>query len=148
MSEGQTQTKPKTTDNGSGPQNAIATLADLRDKDRFQFKESILEIPELGGAKIVLRSLSVREREMLPGLEDIKETDDKGKRTKAAIRAAAETYSVLVHEPKLSAEDWESFLGDWPTEGYDRVSRAYGEMIGESDEEAREARAAFPGEDS
>lgn len=117
---------------------------DLADRTRFRFREVVLEVPEIGG-NLTLKSLSVREREMLPDPTELLEVDDLGERTQAAIKNAAQVFSVIVAEPRVSAEVAEQFLGDWPAEAFDRVTAAYGELVG-SNEEVDLAAKEFPDE--
>ena len=134
------------TDQASIPSNGhrpeILSVDDLADRTRFRFREEVLEVPEIGG-KLVLKSLSVREREMLPNPEDLEEKDDKGERTKQALHNAAEVFAVIVAEPKVTVEQAEAFLGDWPAEAFDRVTGAYGKLVG-TEEEVQAAAAEFP----
>jgi hypothetical protein len=121
------------------------TASDLRDRSRFQFREEELELPELGGS-VLLRSLSVEEREMLPDPTLLSEIDDKGERTQAAIKASAETFSLIVADPKVSAGEALEFLSEWPAEAFDKITQAYGRLVGDAEEE-RAAYAEFPGPD-
>jgi len=127
-------------ENGGGPRRL--TVEDLANRTRFRFREEELEVPEIGGT-LVLKSLSVREREMLPDAEELQETDDAGQRTQQAIRNAAQVFAVIVAQPKVSPEEAEQFLGDWPAEAFDRVTAAYGELVGNREEE-KAAAAEFP----
>lgn len=109
----------------------------LADRTRFRFKEEVLEIPELGGS-IKLKSLSVEEREALPGLVD--EDDESAN----AVAKLAQVFSVIVAEPKVTPEEAEKFLGDWPAEALDRIVAKYGELTGNKEEE-QAAAAEFQG---
>jgi len=126
----------------NGASGRKLTKADLADRTRFRFREQELEIPELDGT-ITLKSLSVREREMLPDPGVLKEIDDEGQRTERALQNAATVFSCIVADPDLSAEEAAEFLGDWPSEAFDRVTAAYSELIG-GEEEQKAASAEFP----
>jgi len=115
-------------DNGK-PSRKRLSAEELADRTRFKFREEELEIPEIGGS-IVLKTLSVREREQLPDPVDLTEVDDLGERTRKAIRSAAETFAVIVVEPNVTVEQAEKFLGDWPAEAFDRISEAYAKLVG------------------
>jgi DnaJ-domain-containing protein 1 len=118
------------------------SVDELADRARFRFREEELEIPEVGGS-IVLKSLSVREREMLPDPTELLEVDDVGERTKRAIKNAAQVFSVIVAEPEVTPEQAEEFLGDWPADAFDRVTSAYGDLVGGKEDE-KAAASAFP----
>jgi len=120
----------------------MLSAADLADRSRFDFRYEVVELPEIGG-KIKLKSLSVEEREMLPDLRKLSEEDDVGKRTEGAIKAAAFTFALIVAEPKVTAEEAEKFLGDWPAKAYDRVNEAYDKLLGGGEEE-KAAYREFP----
>jgi hypothetical protein len=128
------------TSNGK-PRPGRLSLEDLADRTKFRFREETLEIPEIGGT-IQLRSLSVKEREDLPNPGELAEVDDKGERTKRAVRAAAETFSIIVSDPKVTADQAEQFLGDWPVEAFDRITAAYAKLVG-SEEEITQAADRF-----
>lgn len=126
--------------NSNGHQ--VLSAEDLANKTRFKFREEELELPQIGG-KIVLKSLSVREREELPDPVDLSEVDDRGERSQRAINSAAQVFAVIVSEPKVTVEQAEQFLGDWPADAFDAVTEAYGRMVGNK-EEAAAAAAEFP----
>lgn len=134
MSEGTPSSNGKT----------VLSAEQLADRSRFKFRDTTLEIPEIGGS-VVLKSLTVRERESLPDISDsdVMDTDDRGKRTKKAIKNSAIAFSIIVKEPDVTAEQAEEFLGDWPAEALDRITVAYRELVGNK-EEAAAATAEFP----
>jgi hypothetical protein len=134
---------PPVEPNGAEPKRL--TKDQLADRTRFKFREQELEIPEIGGS-LVLKSLSVRERELLPDPEALGKIDDEGKRTEQALRDAGLVFSCIVSEPEVTPEEASEFLADWPAEAFDRVTKAYGELIG-TEEEARTAREEFPDRD-
>jgi len=123
--------------------SGILSADDLADRTRFRFREEAVEIPEIGG-KVVLKSLSVREREMLPDASELSEVDDLGKRTEKALQNAAQTFSVIVVDPKIDPDGWAKFIGDWPAEAFDRITAAYGELVG-TEGEVQAAADEFPG---
>jgi hypothetical protein len=135
MSEGTNQ-------NGGG----MLSAEQLADKTRFRFRESVLDLTDTIGGKITLKSLSVREREELPDAVDLTEVTDTGERTQKAISSAAQVFAVIVSEPKVTVEQAEQFLGDWPAEAFDAVTAAYGQMVGNR-EEAKAAAGEFPATD-
>lgn len=137
MSEG---TSESTSSKSNG--HRVLSAEDLANKTRFKFREEELELPQIGG-KIVLKSLSVREREELPDPVDLSEVDDRGERSQRAINSAAQVFAVIVSEPKVTVEQAEQFLGDWPADAFDAVTEAYGRMVGNK-EEAAAAAAEFP----
>lgn len=122
--------------------NKVLSAEELADKTRFKFREETLDLPGIQG-KIVLKSLSVREREELPDPVDLTEVTDRGERTKQAIESAAKVFAVIVAEPRVTAEQAAKFLGDWPAEAFDAVTEAYGDMVGNK-EEAKAAAGEFP----
>src|SRR4051794_4712751 len=91
----------------------VATAEQLAERTRFKFREETLEIPEIG-LSVILKSLSVRERESLPDPSDLSEVDDKGERTQRAIQSSAEVFAVIVAQPKVPVEQAVEFLPDWP----------------------------------
>jgi hypothetical protein len=128
----------------SAMQKKTLSADDLADRTRYRFREEVLEVPELGGS-IVIRSLTVRQREALPSPLELMEIDDEGKRTEAAMDAAGTTFAQIIAEPKLTEEQARSFIGDWPAEAYDRVTEAYRKLVGDDEEEVVQAAAAeFP----
>jgi hypothetical protein len=129
--------------NGDAPRRL--TKEQLADRTRFRFREQELEIPEIGGT-ITLKSLSVREREMLPDPAALAEIDDEGKRTEESLRNAGQVFACIVADPKVTPEEAAAFLADWPAEAFDRVTAAYGELIG-TEEETKAASAEFPNRD-
>lgn len=121
-------------ENGRAP----LTKEALADRSRFQFKHEELELPEIGGY-IVLKTLSVAERDSLPDLVDKDGEPDVSTPKLAAIFAAA------VAEPKLTAAEAEEFLGAWPAAALDKVIEKFGELAG-GEKEQSAAAGAFPGE--
>lgn len=132
MSEGTPSSNGKT----------VLSAEQLADRSRFKFRDTTLEIPEIGGS-IVIKSLTVRERESLPDISDVMDTDDRGKRTRKAIKNSAIAFSIIVKEPDVTAEQAEEFLGDWPAEALDRLTVAYRDLVGNK-EEAAAASGEFP----
>jgi hypothetical protein len=129
--------------NGHSPR---LSAADLADKTRFQFRESVLDLPELGGS-ITLKTLSVREREVLRApIEEAQERNESGDPTEAAIKSAGKVFSTITVDPKVTPDEAAAFIGDWPVEAFDRVTEAYAELIG-SREEEKAAYAEFQEED-
>ncbi|RPH37044.1 MAG: hypothetical protein EHM90_00405 [Chloroflexi bacterium] len=146
MSEGvpAPQTDPRTVgepSNGDGPM--FLSASQLADRSRFKFRTKVVDLPEIGG-KIEIRSLTIAEREQLPTLADMKDIDDKGERTEHAVASAAETFSVIVSNPEVSAAQAKEFLGSWPAEAFDRVVEEFGELVADGKEEQRIARDEFP----
>lgn len=119
------------------PDLPIATAEDLRNTAKFRFKTETLPIPEVG-VSLVLRSLSIRQREDLPDIDPEADVT-----TEETIAKLAETFSIIVHQPKVTAEEAQVFLGDWPAEALDRLMVAYVQMQGSKEEEAV-AYGAFP----
>jgi len=118
------------------------TAEELADRTRFRFREKVLDIPELGG-EITLKTLSVREREILRApVEEAAGKTDEGDPTEAAIEAAAKVFSLIVLEPNVTEEEATGFLGDWPVEAFDRITDAYADLIG-SREDEKAAYAEF-----
>jgi hypothetical protein len=134
--------------NGAGPDvdGDFSTFEELCDETRFQFSTDVLEIPEVQ-ARLLLRTLSVEERESLPGIAELMEEDKSGNRTEKAIKASAMTFSVIVHKPKLTPEQAEQFIGKWPAAAFDRLSTAYRKLVGDAEEESA-AYATFPGDEA
>jgi hypothetical protein len=129
-----------------GNGHRILTAEDLANKVRFKFRETELDLTDKGvPGIIVLKSLTVREREQLPDPVDLTEVDDRGERTRRALESAGEVFALIVAQPKVTAEAAAEFLGDWPTEAYDAISEAYGSMVGNR-EEAQAAAGEFPKE--
>lgn len=125
-----------------GTGSRVLSAADLADKTRFKFREHEIEVPELDG-NLVLRSLTVAERESLPDPAELEELDDEGERTEKAMEATAKVFSIIVAEPKVSFEQARDFIPTWPAEALDRVTAAYRLFVGNK-EEVTAAGAEFP----
>jgi hypothetical protein len=121
-----------------GNGRAPLTKEALADRSRFQFRSEELELPELDGF-VVLKALSVEERDNLPDL-----TDDAGN-PDVSIGKLAAIFAAAVDQPKLTAEEAEEFLGSWPASALDRVIEKFGEIAGNETERSAAARE-FPGE--
>lgn len=115
--------------------NGRLTKEQLAEKTRFRFKEQTLELPELGGS-IVLKSLTVGEREALPDLTDADGKPDAG------IPKIAALFAAIVADPKVTTQEAEEFLPGWPAEALDALLVAYGKLAG-TEEEAAAAAAEF-----
>ena len=110
---------------------ALLSKEQLKDKARYQFKSTEVDLPELGGS-VKVRTLSVKERNALPELVEI---DDQGRvKSIASVDDLAETFATLVSEPKLTVEEAKSFLGDLPATAYDRVQTEFAKLLGTEDD--------------
>lgn len=121
-----------------GNGRAPLTKEALADRSRFQFRSEELELPELDGY-VVLKSLSVEERDNLPELTDKDGNPD------VSIGKLAAIFAAAVDQPKLTPAEAEEFLGSWPATALDRVIEKFGEIAGNETERSAAARE-FPGE--
>jgi hypothetical protein len=112
------------------------TKEQLADKSRYQFKDQEVDIPELGGS-VLVKTLSVAERDALPDL-----TDKDGK-PNATVGKLAQLFVGVVCDPKLSLDEAKAFLGDLPATALDRVVEAFGELVG-TKEDADKTVREFP----
>lgn len=119
-----------------GNGRAPLTKEELADRARFQFREQEVELPELDGY-VVLRALSVEEREALPDLVDKDGNPDLSTDNLAAVFAAA------LKTPELSTAEAKEFVKDWPAAALDRVITAFGDLNG-TREEQKAAAGTFP----
>lgn len=119
--------------NGRAP----LTKEALADRSRFQFRKEELELPELDGF-VVLKALSVEERDELPDLTDKDGNPD------VSIPKLAAIFAAAVAEPDVTAKEAEVWLGGWPASALDRVIEKFGEIAG-NEEERSAAAGEFPG---
>jgi hypothetical protein len=118
----------------------ILTEEEIADTSRYQFAEEELYLPELGGS-IVIRPMTVEQRQKLPSMRD------EDGNFKPTLKTMAASFAALVVNPKLTPEKAEKFIGKLPTTAYDAVQMKLAELIG-STEEARATRKEFrPAED-
>lgn len=113
---------------------------DLKRHESFEFKEEEVEVPGLGGGTILVRSLSVEQREELQKNQPEKEED-------WTLRNTAQLFSIVVADPDVTPEEAEEFLAKWPGEALDSVLAKFTEMMGQSPEETRDAAGEFPDQD-
>jgi hypothetical protein len=125
-------------ENGSG-ELPLATKEDLADTGKFQWKRERLELPEIGSA-IMLKTLSVEERDALPELSDADGNPD------GSIPKLAAVFAAVVETPKLTKQEAEATLRKWPAEALDKVLVEFGKLAG-GEEEAREAAGTFPADE-
>lgn len=95
----------------------------LADRSRYQFRDKEVEIPELGGS-VLVKTLSVAERDALPDLSDAEGNSI------ATVEKLAELFVAVVNDPKLALDEAKAFLGDLPATAFDRVVEAFGELVG------------------
>lgn len=124
------------------------TKEQLQDRARFNFKESTLEIPELGG-KVKIRALSVGQRnslaEELPKTEVLPDGTVKtsGKWTLKHTAMGLEKY---VSEPTMSLDDWTATIKPWPAMALDRLQAKIRELVNLTPEEEASAGMEFRSE--
>lgn len=112
------------------------TKDQLADRSRYQFRDKEVDIPELGGS-VLVKTLSVAERDKLPDL-----TDENGKSI-ATVEKLAELFVAVVNDPELTLDEAKAFLGDLPATAFDRVVEAFGELVG-TKEDADKTVREFP----
>lgn len=111
----------------------------LANASKFSFDEEVLELPEIDGGKIMLKTLSVDERDSLPDL-----VNPDGSDASSTAKLAA-YFSACVKTPDVTAEEAEKFLGKWPATALDKVLKKFAEMAGATKEEQSAAAGEFPG---
>lgn len=132
----------------SGNGRASLTKEALADRSRFQFKKENLDLGEwITGVVLELKTLSVRERDDLPDLVGDDGQADVTIPKLAAVFAAVVDNATVDGQPlgRLTKEEAEGFLGQWPAEALDKVIEKFGELTGDK-EEQRKAASAFPGD--
>jgi hypothetical protein len=130
----QPMTAVNPSDNGPAPLTAEA----LADRSRFQFRHEDLDLSEyISGIVLKLKSLSVAERDALPDLIDKDGNPD------VSVPKLAAVFAAVVEVPKVTPEQAESFLKDWPAAALDKVIEKFGEMTG-TREESKAAAGTFP----
>jgi hypothetical protein len=99
------------------------TKDQLADRSRYKFKDEEVDIPELGGS-VLVKTLSVAERDALPDLIDADGKPD------SSVSKLAQLFCAVVCDPKLTQDEAEAFLGELPATALDRVVEAFGELVG------------------
>lgn len=112
------------------------TKEQLADKGRYQFKDTEVDIPELGGS-VLVKTLTVAERNELPDL-----TDENGK-PDSSVEKLAQLFAAVVNDPPVSKEEAEGFLGSLPSSAFDRVVEEFSKLTG-TKEDADKTVREFP----
>lgn len=122
--------------NGTSASGPLSKEA-LADASRFQFVTDKVDLPEIGGF-LVLKTLSVKERDGLPDLVDKDGNPD------VSIPKLAAIFATAVSDPDVTQEEAEAFLPGWPATALDKVIEKFGELVGVGEDEAAKAAGAFP----
>jgi hypothetical protein len=125
-----------TTTDGDG----FLTKEQLQDRTRFNFKESTLRIPELGG-KVKIRALSVGQRYSLANRLP---NEDNGE--KWTLKHTAMGLELYVSDPTMSLDDWTETIKRWPASALDRLQAEIRSLVNLTPEEEASAGMEFPAE--
>jgi hypothetical protein len=117
-------------------ENGFLTAEALRDKARFTFEESALEIPELGG-KVGLRALSVGQRKRLTA-----QYPDSVKNWK--LEHTAMGLAAYVQHPQMTIKEWTETIAPWPALALDRLQNEIRSLSDIDEKEEAAAAMEFP----
>lgn len=111
----------------------------MKDHRSFEFKEEEVEVPGLGGS-VLIRNPSVEQREELQKSAPAEDGE-------WTLANTAKLFSAIVIDPEVTPEEAEGFLGKWPGEALDHIMSKFNELMGPTEEEARDIPGSFPDQD-
>jgi hypothetical protein len=119
--------------------DGFLTKEQLQDRARFNFRESTLELPELGG-KVGLRALSVGKRNSLSNQlpELIKDWQ---------LKHTAMSLAAYVSSVEMTVDEWTETIKPWPASGLDRINKEIRNLLNITPEEEASAGIEFRPED-